>query len=101
MTKSRRVKVSLSLPEDLVASVDRRARSEPDGTRSAVVEALLRSGERALAEADLRSEVIAYYASLDSDERRENEAIARASSRAAHRLDVNDSKPRPSWKRSR
>jgi len=101
MTKSSRLKVSLSLPADLVATLDRRARDTPGATRSAVAEEYLRRGARVKAESDLREEVTAYYNSLTAEERLENENMARGSSRAARQLEIRDSMSKPSWKPKR
>ena len=81
-----RVKISVSLPKDLVATVDREARASPAETRSSVIEQWLRQGASRQAEAQLRDEVIAYYRGLDAEARAEDSAIGRGASRAARRL---------------
>lgn len=79
-----RVKISVSLPRELVARIDRAARAEAR-SRSRVLERWLSAaaGERAARE--LEAATIAYYQSLTPEERGEDEAIAAASSHAARR----------------
>ena len=101
MTESRRLKVSVSLPADLVAAVDRRARALPAATRSGVMEKWLRRGARLQAEADLRDEVLGYYASLSAEERSEEQALAHALSRSARRVAFDDNTRSSARKRSR
>jgi metal-responsive CopG/Arc/MetJ family transcriptional regulator len=101
MTESRKLKISVSLPADLVAAVDRRARSIPGDTRSGVVERWLRRGVREQAEADLRDEVIRYYTSRSEKESEQDQELSRALSRAARRIDIDGAPPRPIRKRSR
>jgi metal-responsive CopG/Arc/MetJ family transcriptional regulator len=84
-----RVKISVSLPSDLVARIDRMARAEAR-SRSRVLEDWLRATARGNAARELEAATIAYYESLSSEERREEEAIASASSVAARRLRVDD-----------
>jgi metal-responsive CopG/Arc/MetJ family transcriptional regulator len=90
MTSGSRLKVSLSLPADLIARVDQEVKARSDSSRSAVVEEWLRKGAHLKAESDLRASVVAYYQSLDSTERREEEALSRALSQRAHSLRVDD-----------
>jgi len=87
MTNGRKAKVSVSLSADVVERIDRRAKSE-HSTRSAVLESLLRDAERLSSERTLAAEVEAYYRGGDA----EGDAISRASSRAARKLEVD--KPR-------
>ena len=89
MTKSRKVKLSISLSADVLAAVDREARkrSEP---RSAVIEGWLRTAARESAEASLASEVIAYYNTLTAEERREDAQVSAALTAAAKRVDYRD-----------
>jgi metal-responsive CopG/Arc/MetJ family transcriptional regulator len=84
-----RVKISVSLPGELVASLDRAARAEAR-SRSRILEGWLRATARERAARDLEAATIAYYESLTSEDRREEEAIASASSLAARRLRVDD-----------
>jgi metal-responsive CopG/Arc/MetJ family transcriptional regulator len=96
-----RVKISVSLPSDLVARIDGVARSEAR-SRSRVLEAWLRASARENVAGELQAATIAYYESLMPGDRREDEAIARASSRAAARLNIDDSTaPRSARRRRR
>jgi metal-responsive CopG/Arc/MetJ family transcriptional regulator len=101
MKESRKVKVSVSLPTDLVAAVDRQVRTRPKATRSGVMEKWLRRGATAQVESDLREEVISYYTSLDANERNEEDALGRALSRSARRLEIDREKRGSTRKRSR
>jgi metal-responsive CopG/Arc/MetJ family transcriptional regulator len=82
-----RVKISISLSRDLVARIDRAARAEAR-PRSRVLEDWLRRTARENAARDLEEATVAYYESLTADERREDAAMATASSRAARHLAV-------------
>jgi metal-responsive CopG/Arc/MetJ family transcriptional regulator len=84
-----RVKISVSLPRDLVASIDHAARAEAR-SRSRVLEAWLRASARQRADRELEAATIAYYESLTPEDRREEDAIGSASSRAARRLRIDD-----------
>ena len=100
MKESRRVKVSVSLPSDLIEAIDQRARSTSTATRSGVMEKWLRRGARLQAEAELRDEVVGYYASLDAEERSEEQALAHALSRSARRVEFDDKTRKRARKRS-
>ena len=82
---SPRLKISVSLPRDLVARIDRTARAEAR-SRSRVLEGWLRASAREMAAQELEAATIAYYQSLTPQDRQEEEAIASASSVAARRL---------------
>jgi len=84
-----RVKISVSLPGDLVARIDRAARAEAR-SRSRVLEDWLRANARERAARELEAATIAYYESLTPEDRREEEAMATASSLAARRLHIDD-----------
>jgi metal-responsive CopG/Arc/MetJ family transcriptional regulator len=84
-----RIKISVSLPRDLVARIDRAARAEAR-SRSRVLEGWLRASARDRAARELEAATIAYYESLTPEDRQEEEAIAAASSAAARRLRVDD-----------
>jgi metal-responsive CopG/Arc/MetJ family transcriptional regulator len=84
-----RVKISVSLPRDLVARIDRAARAEAR-SRSRVLEGWLRASARESAARELEAATIAYYESLTSEDRREDAGIGSASSTAARRLKVDD-----------
>src|SRR5256885_13926677 len=92
-TRTRRVRVTLSLPADLVRRLDRRRRA---GTpRSRVVEALLEESDKRETQRDLDAEVEEYYRKWATEE---DDAIAAAAGRAARRLRIDDS---PESKRRR
>jgi metal-responsive CopG/Arc/MetJ family transcriptional regulator len=94
-----RVKISVSLPRDLVARIDRAARAEAR-SRSRVLERWLSTSARERSARELEAATIAYYESLTPEDRREEDAIGTASSDAARRLRIDDlagsaSRPRP------
>lgn len=86
--ESTRVKVSITLAPELLRTIDRARRSRPGESRSAVIEEWLRRGAQHEEEARLRAETIEYYERRSSAEVREDAALARASSRAARRLRI-------------
>ena len=86
---SPRVKISVSLPRDLVARIDRAARAEAR-SRSRVLERWLSASARETAARELEAATIAYYESLTLEDRREEDAIGMASSAAARRLRIDD-----------
>ena len=86
---SLRVKISVSLPSDLVDQIDRAARVEAR-SRSRVLEAWLRRAARADSARALEAATIAYYESLTPEELREEEAMASGLSAAARRLRFDD-----------
>ena len=83
-----RSKLSITLAPDLIRAVDRAARKHSRRSRSAVIESWLRRAARMESEDQLRTETIAYYESLSAEEKKENAAIARSTSRAARRLKI-------------
>lgn len=94
-----RVKISISLARDLVARIDRAARAEAR-PRSRVLEDWLRMTARENAARNLEEATVAYYESLTADGRREDAAMAAASSRAARRL-AGDEVPAPGRRQRR
>src|SRR5437762_14045752 len=90
--QSSRVKISVSLPRDLVARIDRTARAEAR-SRSRVLERWLSATARQSAARELEAATVEYYESLTAADRREDEAMAAASSAAARRLRVDDPPP--------
>ena len=70
-------KVSLSLPADLVAWIDRQAARKRGQTRSGIVEQAVRGWARRSAAKDIEDATVAYYQALTSSERDEDEAWAR------------------------
>ena len=83
-----RSKLSITLAPDLIRAVDRAAKKHSRRSRSAVIEIWLRRAARMDLEDQLRTATISYYESLSAEERKEDAAIARSSSRAARRLKV-------------
>jgi metal-responsive CopG/Arc/MetJ family transcriptional regulator len=86
---STRVKISVSLPRDVVASIDRAARTEAR-SRSRVLEGWLRAIARERAARELEAATIAYYESLTPEDRQEDATMAAAAGAAARRLAIDD-----------
>src|SRR5262245_38231415 len=87
--RSSRTKISVSLPHDLVARIDRAARDEAR-PRCRVLEDWLRRASRGDAERELQEATVAYYQGLTSEEQREDRALSSGLSSAARRLHVDD-----------
>ncbi|HKY40574.1 MAG TPA: hypothetical protein VJN18_31785 [Polyangiaceae bacterium] len=83
-----KTKLSITLAPDLVRAVDRAVKRGRGASRSSVIAAWLRRAARISAEDTLRTETVAYYESLSAEESSENASIARASSRAARKLEL-------------
>jgi metal-responsive CopG/Arc/MetJ family transcriptional regulator len=75
-------KVTLTLPDDLLAVVDRFVAEHDGVTRSGVCAEALRDWLRARYEAEIEH----YYASLSDEERAEDGAWVAAAARSAERL---------------
>jgi metal-responsive CopG/Arc/MetJ family transcriptional regulator len=85
MSAPNKVKVSITLPADLVTAIDREAQRS-GMSRSWLIEDYVRVGASRAAERSLEEATAAYYASLQPADRAEDLAIARASSAAAKRV---------------
>lgn len=70
-------KVSLSLPADLVAWIDRQVARKRGGTRSGVVEQAVRGWARRSAAKDIEDATVAYYQAMTASEKDEDEAWSR------------------------
>jgi thioesterase domain-containing protein len=90
-----KLKVSLTLSADVVALVDRDAKQHK-GTRSAIVELWLRRAATAEIARSIEDATAAYYQSLRSDQRDDDESLSKALSAATRRVSYDDSRaPRP------
>ncbi|HEX4404620.1 MAG TPA: hypothetical protein VH560_07320 [Polyangia bacterium] len=89
---ARKVKISVSIDAALLATVDRYA-SANHVTRSAAFERWLGQASHREKLNRLEEETAAYYLSLTDAERREDAALAAASSRNARKLDIDDGWP--------
>jgi metal-responsive CopG/Arc/MetJ family transcriptional regulator len=85
MSTASKLKVSLTLPKDLVDLVDRDAREQSD-TRSGVIERWLRRAASAHVEKELEEATAAYYRSLRGEGLAEERSMSKALSRAARRV---------------
>lgn len=88
-----KLKVSLTLSQDLVALIDRNAK-KTGSTRSGVVEDWLRSSASRAAESSIDDATAAYYASLRGEARADDDAISKAMSRSATRIAYDTPRPR-------
>jgi hypothetical protein len=88
-----KLKVSLTLSADLVALVDRDAQRRND-TRSGVVDQWLRRAANASVEQEVTEATAAYYLSLRSEDRAEDESLSRALSDASRRVSYGERAPR-------
>jgi metal-responsive CopG/Arc/MetJ family transcriptional regulator len=88
----RKVKISISIDAALLANVDRYAAANRV-TRSAALERWLAQVEHRERLNRLEEETVAYYDSLTEAERREDAALAAASSRNAKKLVIDDGWP--------
>jgi len=94
-----KVKVSLTLSPDVLALVDRDAEVRGD-TRSGVVDSWLRRAAAGNAAAAIHEATAKYYQSLTAEDARDNDAWARASTKAAKAVTYESvAKAKPSRKR--
>lgn len=86
----KKVKLSITLPADLVDRIDLAASRQARANRSAVIEQWLRRGARARALDALHEETLAYYASRDAKAVAGDERLGRALGREARRVRYDD-----------
>jgi len=87
--RTKRVRVTVSLPADLVRRLDRKRRK---GTpRSRIVEALLEEADKRREASELEAEIDEYYRKRATEE---DDAIARAAGKAAKRLQIDEAVPK-------
>jgi Arc/MetJ-type ribon-helix-helix transcriptional regulator len=75
-----KLKLSVTLPPDLVASIDREVGRVPGGTRSAVIERWLRAAARQEAHRALERATVDYYRDLSPAARADDEEWTRFAS---------------------
>ena len=90
---ARKIKVSVTLADDLLARIDRKAHRQ-GSTRSALIEQWLRLSVRHEAKRELEEATRAYYDSLTPSESAEEASLSRGLSSAAKRLRIEESVPR-------
>jgi metal-responsive CopG/Arc/MetJ family transcriptional regulator len=93
-------RLTVSLPEDLVKELDRCSR-KAGTSRSGLVEEWLRRGAREHVTRELHKEIEAYYGNRTAEDIREDDAIAKASTRAARRLTIDMPGKKQSPRRAR
>jgi hypothetical protein len=98
--KNRHKRVTVSLPGELVAKLDRSSR-RLGLTRSGLAAQWLSRGSREQDSADLDRHIETYYAELEPTELAEDESISRAAARLARRLTVDKPPPRRSFRSGR
>ena len=79
-----KTKVSVSLPRDLLEEIDSEAR-QTSRSRSQIFEVWLRIAARRRAAAKLERDTLAYYTNRTAEQETEDEALSRASLRAAQK----------------
>lgn len=79
-----KTKVSVSLPRDLLEKIDEEA-ERTSRSRSQIFEVWLRLAARRRAAAQLEQDTLACYASRTAEQEIEDEALSRASLRAARK----------------
>jgi metal-responsive CopG/Arc/MetJ family transcriptional regulator len=84
---SRKVKVSVTISEDILATVDQYAQQNEALTRSSVIECWLRESSKREAERKLERDTNDYYAALSSEASDKDDTWAQASSRYFASLD--------------
>jgi predicted transcriptional regulator len=89
MTNAAKLKLSVTLSADVLALVDRDARRLGE-TRSGIIEQWLRQAAAGTVEREIEQATVAYYRSLRNDERKEDEAISKALTRAARRVSYDE-----------
>ena len=89
MTKTAKLKLSVTLSADVLALVDRDARRLGE-TRSGIIDQWLRRAAAGNVEREVEQATVAYYRSLRGDERKEGDALSRALSRAARRVSYDE-----------
>jgi metal-responsive CopG/Arc/MetJ family transcriptional regulator len=82
-----KAKVSVSLPSDLLDEIDDEA-AQTSRSRSQVFEVWLRLASRRRAAAKLEQDTLAYYTNRTAEQEAEDEALSRASLRAARKREI-------------
>ena len=79
MQQRRKVRVTVTLSEDVLRRLDERAAREPGASRSSVMESWLREVSYRHAQAKLEADIAAYYEALSDTERVEADDWSRIS----------------------
>jgi metal-responsive CopG/Arc/MetJ family transcriptional regulator len=82
-----KVKVSVSLPSDLLEQIDDEA-ERTSRSRSQILEVWLRLAARRRAAEKLERDTLAYYASRTAEQEAEDEALSQASLRASKKREI-------------
>lgn len=82
-----KTKVSVSLPRDLLEEIDSEA-EQTSRSRSQIFEVWLRLAARRRAAEKLERDTLAYYTSRTAEQETEDEALSRASLRAAKKREI-------------
>lgn len=90
MISRMKIKLSITLPADLVDRIDAAAERVGSSNRSAIIEQWLRRGARARALDALHEETLTYYASRDSGTTAADDRLGRALGAQAQRLRYDD-----------
>lgn len=82
-----KAKISVSLPRDLLEEIDDEA-AQTSRSRSQILETWLRLAARRRAAEKLERDTLAYYTRRTSEQEAEDEAVSRASLRAARKREI-------------
>lgn len=82
-----KAKVSVSIPKDLLEDIDDEA-AHTSRSRSQIFETWLRLAARRRAAEKLEQDTLAYYTSRTAEQAAEDEALSRASHRAAKKRQI-------------
>ncbi len=88
MSKSTKIKLSVTLSNDVVKQLDAYGARRGITNRSNIIELWLRRAARAQAALELEHDTIAYYERLTQAARDDDDAWSSASSRELERLDI-------------
>jgi len=85
---ARKIKVSVTISEDVLEAVDRLVDEKKRLSRSNVIDLWLRQAARREAHLKLERDTLSYYASLSAEDREEDTAWSDAASRHFMSLDI-------------
>jgi metal-responsive CopG/Arc/MetJ family transcriptional regulator len=88
MTAARKIKVSVTISEDLLLTIDHHAKHRDGATRSSVIEEWLRTAAKRKAAEALEHDTVAYYADYSAAARQDDEDWSQVSSEQFESLEI-------------
>ena len=88
MTTARKVKVSVTISEDLLLTIDQLAKHRDGATRSSVIEEWLRTAAKRKAAEALEHDTVAYYADYSAAARQDDDDWSLISSEQLGLLEI-------------